>query len=67
MEYPSPYEAQWLMTDNAKKMRQLVEQDAMSSTTQGRRRAQSRLRTVLSFLHLPRISLRNLEPVKDQQ
>jgi hypothetical protein len=67
MEYPSPFEAQWLMTDNAKKMRQLVEQDGMPSTAQDRRRAQSRWRTVLSALHIPRVSLRNLEPIKDQQ
>ena len=67
MEYPSPFEAQWLMTDNAKKMRQLVEQDGMPSTAKGRRRAQSRWRTVLSSLHIPRVSLRNLEPIKDQQ
>jgi len=67
MEYPSPFEAQWLMTDNAKKMRQLVEQDGMPSTTKDRRRTQSRWRTVLSSLHLPRVSLRNLEPIKDQQ
>jgi hypothetical protein len=67
MEYPSPFEAQWLMTDNAKKMRQLVEQDGMPSTAQDRRRTQSRWRTVLASLHIPRVSLRNLEPVKDQQ
>jgi hypothetical protein len=67
MEYPSPFEAEWLMTDNAKKMQQLVEQDGTPSMAKGRRQTQSRWRTVLSSLHIPGVSLRNLEPIKDQQ
>jgi len=67
MEYLSPFEAEWSMAQNRRKMQQLVDQTSLASTVQDHRRARRSWHKVLSFLQIPRAGLRHLEPVKDQQ
>lgn len=67
MQYLSPYEAEWSMKQNAKKMQQLIEEQQVPLPAKGPGKVHRWWRQVASALHIPGSAPSSLEPAEGRR